>query len=242
MKDKNEPTKVPGGIEPSFFRKPSSRQEGNKLHLECEIEALPRPDIKWYRDQEEVLESPKYQFYRAIQPSNPNIHFVRLTIVNASEGDGGNYVVRAVNEMGDKDCTLALNFGGAPGDEENVPAKIYEQPELKQPDPSILILEAHVQANPKPKITWLCNGDFVKESERKFAKLVEKNSLKDKMSRNERYDFTKKIAIQYSPCAILFKMTGNGNEQKTFTSQNLFNLKSLTEQKQIQPNGLVTLI
>ena len=40
-----------------------------------------RPDIKWYRDQEEVLESPKYQFYRAIQPSNPNIHFVRLTIV-----------------------------------------------------------------------------------------------------------------------------------------------------------------
>ena len=40
-----------------------------------------RPDIKWYRDQEEVLESPKYHFYRAIQPSNPNIHFVRLTIV-----------------------------------------------------------------------------------------------------------------------------------------------------------------
>merc|ERR1711936_222153 len=75
------------------------------------------------------------------------------------------------NEMGDKDCTLALNFGGAPGDEENVPAKIYEQPELKQPDPSILILEAHVQANPKPKITWLCNGDFVKESDRKFASL-----------------------------------------------------------------------
>ena len=34
--------RVPGGIEPSFFRKPSSRQEGDKLHLECEIEALPR--------------------------------------------------------------------------------------------------------------------------------------------------------------------------------------------------------
>ncbi len=26
------------------------------------------------------------------------------------------------------------------GDDENIPAKIYEQPELKQPDPSILIL------------------------------------------------------------------------------------------------------
>ena len=69
------------GIEPNFFRKPSSRQEGNLLHLECEIEALPRPDIKWFRGNEEIVEKPgKYAFYRAIQQSNPNIHFVRLTI------------------------------------------------------------------------------------------------------------------------------------------------------------------
>lgn len=32
---------------------------------------------------------------------------------NPSKDDGGNYIVRAVNEMGDKDCTLALNFGKA---------------------------------------------------------------------------------------------------------------------------------
>ena len=44
MKDENAPSK--GGIEPTFFRKPSSRQEGTRLHLECEIEALPRPDIQ----------------------------------------------------------------------------------------------------------------------------------------------------------------------------------------------------
>jgi len=180
MKDQNEPAKIPGGIEPSFFRKPSSRQEGNKLHLECEIEALPRPEIKWYRNDEELSQSVKYNFYRAIQPTNPNIHFVRLTIVDASADDGGNYIVRAINEMGDKDCTLALNFGGSPGDEENVPAKIYEQPELRQPDPSLLILEAHVHANPKPKITWLCNGDFVKESDRKFSKLEPRAGEKNK--------------------------------------------------------------
>ena len=99
---------------------------------------------------------------------------------DASADDGGNYIVRAINEMGDKDCTLALNFGGSPGDEENVPAKIYEQPELRQPDPSLLILEAHVHANPKPKITWLCNGDFVKESDRKFSKLEPRAGEKNK--------------------------------------------------------------
>ena len=61
--------------------------------------------------------------------------------------------MRAKNAMGEKDCTLALNFGGPLGDEDNIPAKIYEQPELKQPDPSILILEAHVHANPRPKVS-----------------------------------------------------------------------------------------
>ena len=78
MKDENAPKT--DGIEPTFFRKPSSRQEGKKLHLECEIEALPRPDILWYLGDQQLEEGDKYTFYRAIQPSNPNIHFVRLTI------------------------------------------------------------------------------------------------------------------------------------------------------------------
>ena len=115
----------------------------------------------------------------------------------ATVEDGGNYVVRAVNEMGDKDCTLALNFGGAVGDDENVPAKIYEQPELKQPDPSVLILEAHVHANPKPKIQWLCNGDFVKESERKFAKLEQKVGENGRIEKNK-WAATLTILVRYT--------------------------------------------
>ena len=46
MKDENAPATA-GAIEPTFFRKPSSRQEGKKLHLEAEIEALPKPEITW---------------------------------------------------------------------------------------------------------------------------------------------------------------------------------------------------
>ena len=42
------------------------------------------------------------------------------------------------------------------------------------------ILEAHIHANPKPKITWLCNGDFVKESERKHSKLEPRIGEKNK--------------------------------------------------------------
>ena len=75
---------------------------------------------------------------------------------------------------------MIIFLGGNPDDLDNVPAKIYEQPELKQPDPSILILEAHVHASPKPKVTWLCNGDFVIESDRKQAKLEARPGEKNK--------------------------------------------------------------
>ena len=78
MKDENAPKT--NGIEPSFFRKPTSRQEGKKLHLECEIEALPKPEIFWFLGEKQIENSEKYELFRAIQPSNPNIHFVRLTI------------------------------------------------------------------------------------------------------------------------------------------------------------------
>jgi len=178
MKDENAPKT--NGIEPSFFRKPTSRQEGKKLHLECEIEALPKPDIFWFLGEKQIENSDKYCLFRAIQPSNPNIHFVRLTINEPSQADGGNYIVRAVNSVGEKECTLALNFGGGADNEDNVPARIYEQPLLLQPDPATLILEAHIHANPKPKITWLCNGDFVKESDRKQSSLINMEGEKNK--------------------------------------------------------------
>ena len=71
-------------------------------------------------------------------------------------------------------------LGGPSGDEDNVAPKVYEQPELKQPDPATLILEAHIQANPAPKISWLCNGDFIKESDRMKSRLEQRPGEKNK--------------------------------------------------------------
>ncbi len=39
-----------------------------------------------------------------------------------------------------KYCFQIIFLGGPLGDEENIPAKVYEKPELKQPDPGTLIL------------------------------------------------------------------------------------------------------
>jgi hypothetical protein len=35
--------------------------------------------------------------------------------------------------------------------------RVYEQPLLLQPEPSVLVLEAHIHANPKPKVKFTSN-------------------------------------------------------------------------------------
>jgi len=212
MKDENAPSKQ--GIEPTFFRKPSSRQEGNKLHLEAEIEALPKPEIAWFLGETRIEEGEKYSLYRAIQPSNPNIHFIRLTINGPGPADGGNYIVRAVNSVGSKDCTLALNFGGGSESEENVPARIYEQPLLLQPTPDKLILEAHIHANPRPKISWLCDGDFVKESDRKVSSLEPRQGETNKWTATLTITRPTKSDSGEYKCSVKNKW---GNDHTTFS-------------------------
>ena len=56
-------------------------------------------------------------------PTQPLVKLTCSPFKNPSSEDGGNYVVRATNPVGEKDCTLALNFGGGPDNEENVPAR-----------------------------------------------------------------------------------------------------------------------
>ena len=41
--------KIPDGIPPRFPKKPTIRQEGDNLVMECILEANPLPDITWFR-------------------------------------------------------------------------------------------------------------------------------------------------------------------------------------------------
>ena len=41
--------KIPDGIPPRFPKKPTIRQEGDNLVMECLLEAHPMPEITWYR-------------------------------------------------------------------------------------------------------------------------------------------------------------------------------------------------
>lgn len=43
--------KIPDGVPPRFPKKPSIRQEGDNLIMECLLEAHPFPEITWYRGE-----------------------------------------------------------------------------------------------------------------------------------------------------------------------------------------------
>ncbi len=45
----SERPKLPDGIPPRFPKKPTIKQDGNNLVLECILEANPLPEITWYR-------------------------------------------------------------------------------------------------------------------------------------------------------------------------------------------------
>ena len=51
---------------------------------------------------------------------------MKYPLQEPSSGDGGNYIVKAVNGVGEKECTLALNFGGGAEDEENISVENLE--------------------------------------------------------------------------------------------------------------------
>ncbi|GBP00346.1 hypothetical protein EVAR_927_1 [Eumeta japonica] len=51
-------------LAPSFTQKPQLRQEddGNKLIFECQLVGAPKPEIRWYRSDEELKEDNRTKF------------------------------------------------------------------------------------------------------------------------------------------------------------------------------------
>jgi Immunoglobulin I-set domain len=50
---------VPSGKIPRFPKKPTIRQEGDILVMECVLEANPKPEITWFRGSTRLAEGQK---------------------------------------------------------------------------------------------------------------------------------------------------------------------------------------
>ena len=106
--------KIPDGVAPRFPNKPTIRQEGDNLVMECQLEAHPMPEITWYRADKRVEENSRIRY----ECKNLGKHkmLLTLTITNPSMADGGLYRCNAFNPFGDSNANIDLNFETGEGD------------------------------------------------------------------------------------------------------------------------------
>ncbi|XP_026738493.1 obscurin isoform X2 [Trichoplusia ni] len=69
---------------------------GQTLKLDVEVEGCPEPKVKWYKDGKEVTTDARIK----IERDSKRLENYHLTVTLVKEEDGGEYEVRAENEMG----------------------------------------------------------------------------------------------------------------------------------------------
>jgi len=102
--------RIPDGKPPRFPKKPTIRQEGDLLIMECILEAHPVPDITWYQGQKTIIDSNRVKMSR--KATGKDTYLLTLEISNPTKADGGNYRCNAFNNFGESNANISLNFQG----------------------------------------------------------------------------------------------------------------------------------
>jgi hypothetical protein len=97
---------------PRITVKPVLKQEdnGNKLIIYCEIEAFPKPDIKWFKENFQINDSDRIK--AKVYESCGRFYELNLEIDNVTSDDSGQYKITAKNRLGEMSASIAINFAG----------------------------------------------------------------------------------------------------------------------------------
>lgn len=99
---------VPDGKAPRFPKKPTIKQKGSILILECILEANPFPEITWFHGTKVISEGVRHKTKKT--ESGKDTWTLALEISDPTTDDGGTYRCNAVNELGESNANIALNF------------------------------------------------------------------------------------------------------------------------------------
>lgn len=163
-------------LPPTFTIKPQLRQEddGNKLCFECQMTSNPRPEITWYRGDEQLYDD--HRTVIRIKEIGVNKYKITLELDDVFETDAGLYKVLAKNKQGEVAASINLNF--SPADEphdvqiDGVAPTFAKKPSIRQEDEGKrLLFECRILAEPKPSISWYHDGTLV-ETKGRFKALI----------------------------------------------------------------------
>jgi hypothetical protein len=109
-------------VVPRMTVKPYLKQEdnGNKMLIQCQVEAWPRPEVKWFKENIRLLDSDRIKSSvieaSSLSTTKKNdlnkIFTICLEIDNLTSDDGGQYIVKAENYMGKVSAYIFINFAG----------------------------------------------------------------------------------------------------------------------------------
>ncbi|GIY13520.1 hypothetical protein CDAR_68362 [Caerostris darwini] len=118
------------------------------IDLNCIVNGYPFPEIKWYKDDSEIL----LQRFEIVVSED----LQTITLLKPENTDGGNYSCKAINIVGESSKVVQLNVLVPPLIEQQ---NVTETFRVKEGDDLLLHCEAH--GIPPPKIVWLKNGQYV---------------------------------------------------------------------------------
>ncbi|KAL8579173.1 hypothetical protein ACOMHN_010757 [Nucella lapillus] len=142
------------GVRPVFLEKPTIRQEGDKIILECKLSGDPRPAVTWSLNNEPmVFEAGSRLTPRVV--SEGHSHTVSLEIGQAGMADAGEYRAHARSDLGEATATITLNFEGAkkPQVPQGKAPHFTQKPAIRQ-QPGAIIMSCPLEASPAPRICW----------------------------------------------------------------------------------------
>lgn len=103
--------RIPDGKPPRFPLKPTIRQAGELLVMQCVLEANPAPDITWFQG-EKIMSERRSRVRMSRKATGKDTYLLTLEISNPKREDGGHYRCNAFNSYGESNANILLNFQG----------------------------------------------------------------------------------------------------------------------------------
>lgn len=181
--DKNKPA-LDAAKAPRFPRKPTIKQIGADLLLECILEGDPIDTIVWYHADKEVKEDSRHKITKKLITKGS--YELGLLIVDPDSKDGGMYRCFASNEFGDSNANIALNFQEEEEEEEeeDLSPTFVDPPKITQKN-GIVLMECSVRSTTKITTTWF----------RESTKLTETTRIKSSVSESRKEIYAIRLEI-----------------------------------------------
>lgn len=154
--------KLPDGKAPRFPKKPTIRQVGGDLILECIVESNPKPEITWYHGTKVIREGARHK--ANIKETDKHTYALSLIINDPTTEDGGAYKCNATNELGESNANIALNFQGGDDEDDLSPTFVSKPKIIPKDGGSLIIMECRVKSTTKLTTTWYKGTTIVRES------------------------------------------------------------------------------